>query len=475
MNGINLYDGITLHQGDCMDIMRTYPDQHFDAVITDPPYGISFAGEKWDTATPTGFQSWAQSWGEEALRVIKPGGYMLAFSATRTYHRLTSGLEDAGFEIRDTMAWIRADGKPAGMDLSSAFDRDAGVLAQRVGRVVDRWDTSNAATRISKYKTNATGEPVTDEAKTWEGWGVGLKPAWEPIVVARRPLECRLVDNVRAHGTGAMNIRAGMDKINGLYPPNLLMGEQALSAAVEQGAPDHVWPVFRYQPKAQTSERPIVGGGTTRHREAARAHAVSDPSGCAARFADPRTVRRFGHDPAGSGHGERAGGRVRIAQPSGNSPTEHLRKKPGRDRVTDLAIIVENNLLPTGGLLPTPQATYAPRSSPGYGPNLHEAVAATDATFGPYAPAIARWEQVTGRQAPPPTTPPRRAGGKPQLSARFVEWMMGLPEGHVTGPDLDLSREQQLRMLGNGVVPQQAALAVHTLIHTAKEAEHAHV
>ena len=160
-----------------------------------------------------------------------------------------------------------------------------------------------------------------------------------------------------------------------------------------------------------------------------------------------------------------------VAQPSGNSPSEHLRKKPGRERVTDLGIIVENNLLPTGGLLPTPQATYAPRSSPGYGPNLHEAVAATDATFGPYAPAIARWEHVTGRQAPPPTNPPRRAGGKPQLSARFVEWMMGLPDGHVTGPDLDLSRERQLRMLGNGVVPQQAALAVRTLIHTAKDVE----
>mgnify|MGYP000865540540 FL=1 len=160
-----------------------------------------------------------------------------------------------------------------------------------------------------------------------------------------------------------------------------------------------------------------------------------------------------------------------VAQPSGNSPSEHLRKKPGRYRVTDLAIIVENNLLPTGGLLPTPQATYAPRSSPGYGPNLHEAVAATDATFGPYAPAIDRWEKVTGRQAPHPTNPPRRKGGKPQLSARFVEWLMGLPDGHVTGPDLDLSRERQLRMLGNGVVPQQAALAVRTLIHTAKDVE----
>lgn len=260
MNAIDLYDGITLHQGDCRDIMRTYPDQHFDAVITDPPYGIAFKGEKWDTATPHGFQAWAQSWGEEALRVIKPGGYLLAFSATRTYHRLASGLEDAGLEIRDAMAWIRANGKPGGMDLSSAFDRDAGVLDQREGREIERWDTSKSAFNKASHKTNATGKPVTDEAKTWEGWGIGLKPAWEPIVVARRPLDAALVNNVRAHGTGAMNIRAGMDAVNGLYPPNLLMGEQALAAAVEQGAPDHVWPVFRYQPKAPKRERPKVGG-----------------------------------------------------------------------------------------------------------------------------------------------------------------------------------------------------------------------
>lgn len=89
--------------------------------------------------------------------------------------------------------------------------------------------------------------------------------------------------------------------------------------------------------------------------------------------------------------------------------------------------------------------------------------------YGNYAPAIARWEQVTGRAAPPPTTPPRRAGGKPQLSAKFVEWMMGLPDGHVTGPDLNLSREQQLRLLGNGVVPQQATLAVRQLTQTVRK------
>ena len=191
MNGIDLYDGITLHQGDCRDIMRSL---------------------------------------------------------------------DAGFEIRDAMAWIRADGKPAGMDLSSAFDRAAGVLDQREGRDVREWADEATATHMSSHKLHATGEPVTDDAKAWEGWGVGLKPAWEPIVVARRPLEGRLVDNVRARGTGAMNIRAGMDAAGGSYPPNLLMGEQAMATAVQQGAPDYVWPVFRYQPKAPSREHPIVGG-----------------------------------------------------------------------------------------------------------------------------------------------------------------------------------------------------------------------
>lgn len=184
-----------------------------------------------------------------------------------------------------------------------------------------------------------------------------------------------------------------------------------------------------------------------------------------------------------------------VAQPSGNSPEANLQKKPGRERVTELAIIVENGLLATGGLLPTPQATNATASSTGYGANLHEVArellptpSASDAImglprtsgrppekatklatrieytdFGMYAPAIARWEQVLGRPAPAPTVPPTREGGRARLSTRFVEWLMGLPEGHVTGEALGLTREQQLRLLGNGVVPQQGAAAIYQL------------
>jgi len=229
MSSCEIIEGITLHHGDCRDIMRALPADHFDAIITDPPYGIAFKGEKWDTAT-------------------------------RTYHRLTAGIEDAGFEIRDAMAWIRADGKASAVDLSAMFDRAAGVLDQREGRDIREWADKATATRMSSHKVYGAGEPVTDEAKAWAGWGVGLKPAWEPIVVARRPLEGRLIDNARAYGTGALNIRSGMDAAGGSYPPNLMVSEAALAAAVEQGAPDHGWPVFKYQPKAPTHERPKVGG-----------------------------------------------------------------------------------------------------------------------------------------------------------------------------------------------------------------------
>lgn len=393
MTAIDLYDGITLHQGDCRDIMRTYPDQHFDAVITDPPYGISFKGETWDTVPPRGFQAWAQSWGEEALRVLKPGGYLLAFSAPRTYHRLTSGLEDAGFEIRDAMAWIRADGKPAGMDIAASIDRGvtqtretllrftswlrstgitckqvnqatnsfmgshyltqakqpaiptrahwdsllpllegteipdwvtdlvndtrtANVLKEREGRDVRVKDVSKTATRMAAREVKNAGEPIREEAKAWAGWGLGLKPAWEPIVVARRPVEGdSTTANVVKHRVGALNIQAASAWIDGLYPPNLLMSEQAIAAAVEQGAPDHVWPVFRYQPKAPPIRAPEGRWRSARHCEAARAHALPDPSGSEAGLADPRALRGLRYHPSGGGHGEHARGRLRTRRP----------------------------------------------------------------------------------------------------------------------------------------------------------------
>lgn len=178
-----------------------------------------------------------------------------------------------------------------------------------------------------------------------------------------------------------------------------------------------------------------------------------DVRGAAGPGETPR--RRPLRDPAGSGLGALI-----------PTPTASDHKAGRHPEGTGHSLTQAVQLLPTGGLLPTPQATNAPRSSAGYGPNLHEVATSSDLThFGPYAAAIARWEQITGRAAPAPSTPSRRPGGKSQLSTRFVEWLMGIPDGHVTGPDLNLSRERQLRMLGNGVVPQQAALAVGFLIN----------
>lgn len=199
----------------------------------------------------------------------------------------------------------------------------------------------------------------------------------------------------------------------------------------------------------------------------------------------PTTPRQT---PSGRPHREPAGPALGTLMPTPTA-SDH---KAGRHQAG-----TGHSLTQAVQLLPTPQAVNASRSSAGYGPNLHEVATALLPTpkagdgimglprtsgrppeksthlatrleytdYGNYAPAIARWEQVTGRAAPPPSTPSRRAGGKPQLSARFVEWMMGLPDGHVTGPDLALPREHQLRLLGNGVVPQQAALAVGTLVN----------
>ena len=158
-----------------------------------------------------------------------------------------------------------------------------------------------------------------------------------------------------------------------------------------------------------------------------------------------------------------------VAQPSGNSPEEHLRKKPGRTRVTDLAIMAENDLLATGGkLLPTPKAGDAdfglPRTS-GRPPerSTHLATRLHYTDFGAYTPAIERWGRATGRTAPAPTKPSPR-NGKPQLSAEFVEWMMGLPHGWFTSPEIGLTRVQALKIGGNGVVPQQAEFAIRGLM-----------
>ena len=204
-------DGVTLYHGDCREILQGLPDESVSAVVTDPPYGLSFMGKKWDYDVPS-----VAIW-EQCLRVLKPGGHLLAFAGTRTQHRMAVRIEDAGFEIRDMIAWVYGSGFPKSLDVSKAIDKAAGAEREVVGissvtgaRQSRTMDDGNKGTRRTyqndKPVVNSITAPATPEAKQWSGWGTALKPALEPITVARKPLCGTVAANVLEHGTGALNV-----------------------------------------------------------------------------------------------------------------------------------------------------------------------------------------------------------------------------------------------------------------------------
>src|ERR1051326_2477019 len=196
-----------IYPGDCLETMKQWPENFVDAVVTDPPYSFNFMGKEWDKSLP-GVDLW-----REVLRVIKPGAHLLSFGGPRTYHRLTCAIEDAGFEIRDCIMWIFGSGFPKSLDVSKAIDKQAGAKRKVVGRKVGAFlKKSNgfADKAINGHNPNvAITAPATDAARKWQGWGTALKPAHEPIVIARKPLEGTVAENVLKHGTGGMNIDGG--------------------------------------------------------------------------------------------------------------------------------------------------------------------------------------------------------------------------------------------------------------------------
>lgn len=232
-------DAFTLHHGDCLDVLRGMPDASVDAVVTDPPYGLSFMGKRWDYDVPS-VAVWS-----ECLRVLKPGGHLLSFGGSRTYHRMAVNVEDAGFEIRDQVMWVYGSGFPKSHNISKAIDKAAGAEREVVG-VHKRHGGGNAKSGSMSGDLGTESElpltaPATDAAKQWHGWGSALKPAHEPIVLARKPLgEKTLAANVLKHGTGAINIdgcrvESGDENLNGGAYASSSLKEKADSSSFFMG------------------------------------------------------------------------------------------------------------------------------------------------------------------------------------------------------------------------------------------------
>lgn len=214
-----------LINGDCIEVMSNMEDCSVDSIVTDPPYGLSFMGKDWDDpskmvgqvewGTPgthtrgyvdvdmVKFQRWTEAWAKEAFRILKPGGHIISFAGSRTYHRMACAIEDAGFEIRDQIMWLYGTGFPKSLNVSKAIDKAAGRYVD--GEVLPSSRKVKGPSGF-QMKEKTSENPQTDEAKQWAGWGTALKPAHEPCVLARKPLVGTVTENVLEHGTGALNI-----------------------------------------------------------------------------------------------------------------------------------------------------------------------------------------------------------------------------------------------------------------------------
>jgi hypothetical protein len=307
-----------LWHADCLDVLANAPDGCIDAVVTDPPYELGFMGKGWDAS---GIAYSVELW-RQCLRVLKPGGHLLAFGGTRTYHRMACAIEDAGFEIRDSLHWVYGSGFPKGQDVGKAIDKAAGAQRQVIGERPWTNARMTAGHGISGLRQAggfageyADGErvavpvtgPATQDAVYWDGWNTALKPAHEPIVLARKPLAGTVAANVVEHGTGAINVgacrvgegdrpliisnqRSGNNTYGdglqgslsagqtsaGRWPTNILLTHDpdcVEDGACADGCPvaemdgqssgaSRFFPVFRYQAKAPAKERPKLADGT---------------------------------------------------------------------------------------------------------------------------------------------------------------------------------------------------------------------
>jgi DNA modification methylase len=242
--------GARVFAGDCREVLKGLPDNSVDSVVTDPPYELGFMGKKWDNS---GIAYDVTVWAE-CLRVLKPGGHILAFGGSRTWHRLAVAIEDAGFEIRDNIAWIYGSGFPKSLDVSKAIDKAAGAERDIPGkhkkvdsRIVSLGGNDGRCITCHKQRGGQSGNchcdkignPITPEAKAWEGWGTALKPAHEPVVVGRKPLTGTVAENVLLWGVGGLNIDGSRIKASPEDFAKLSAGVEAIRK--RGGSMDNSW------------------------------------------------------------------------------------------------------------------------------------------------------------------------------------------------------------------------------------------
>jgi site-specific DNA-methyltransferase (adenine-specific) len=215
-------DRFNLFKGDSRQVLPLMKDNSIDSVVCDPPYELGFMGKSWDS---TGIANDPKLW-KEVLRVLKPGGHLLAFSGSRTYHRMAVAIEDAGFEIRDQIMWVYGSGFPKSLNIGKAIDKAVGakreVLKEDLRiRNSDSWEATGGMLKAGIQNFSITA-PATAEAKQWDGWGTALKPAHEPIVLARKPFEGTVANNVLTFGVGGINIdgtRVGSETVSVHHAP----------------------------------------------------------------------------------------------------------------------------------------------------------------------------------------------------------------------------------------------------------------
>lgn len=242
-------EGITIYNGDCVNVMKKMPDNSINTIITDPPYGLEFMGKEWDKfgkgkniaggtakkSTPfqrpekgkvspsyyhwtleqkNEYQKFTYDWAREALRIAKPGAIMLVFGGTRTWHRLACGIEDAGWIIKDTLMWLYGSGFPKSLNIGKAVDKKLGYKREITGKdhKFGRCDSGiyqmnvNNPNKMEFYRRD---KPTSYEAKSWEGYGTALKPAYEPIIMAMKPLDGTYAENALKWGIAGLNIDGG--------------------------------------------------------------------------------------------------------------------------------------------------------------------------------------------------------------------------------------------------------------------------